>query len=357
MEIKGDFLGFRFAGERSETLGIVRVSDSDRYKDTLQPEIKNITAEVPGMDGEYYFGSNFGVKNFSISFAFDSLTEQQLRKLRQVFGTKEIKPLIFDECPYKKYLVKIENPVELNYICFEEHKKYASLIPQNGVRLIRDPEGILAPTYEQVYPWVYEYNEDGSPKMERIYKGEGTVEFISYFPFAKSAYKTLPIDIDTSDWAAASGLLDAEHYDGIFDTYSNGEIKLYNPGDIETGFRLYIPFTIEGNTATFNSTTLTYMVNDENKAGLVIDGFEINTQENSDKGILIDTNTGLITGVLVPPESNNMDVSYITSGNLYNQYVSLGNFFKIQPDMSGNSTIEITGGINGIRIFYDYLYF
>ncbi len=346
MEIKGDFLGFEFAGKRSETLGIIRVSDSDRYKDTLQPEIKNITAEVPGMDGEYYFGSNFGVKNFSISFAFDSLTEQQLRKLRQVFGTKEIKPLIFDECPYKKYLVKIENPVELNYICFEEDEVVIGEA-RDGVR--RDSNSLTG--WEQVTPYVKTGNK------RRVYKGEGTVEFISYFPFAKSAYKTLPIDIDTSDWAAASGLLDAEHYDGIFDTYSNGEIKLYNPGDIETGFRLYIPFTIEGNTATLNSTTLTYMVNDENKAGLVIDGFEINIQENSDKGILIDTNTGLITGVLVPPESNNADVSYITSGNLYNQYVSLGNFFKIQPDVSGNSTIEITGGINGIQIFYDYLYF
>ena len=347
MEIKGDFLGFEFAGERSETLGIIRVSDSDRYKDTLQPEIKNITAEVPGMDGEYYFGSNFGVKNFSISFAFDSLTEQQLRKLRQVFGTKEIKSLIFDECPYKKYLVKVENPVELNYICFEEDEVVIGEA-RDGVR--RDSNSLTG--WEQVTPYVKTGNK------RRVYKGEGTVEFISYFPFAKSAYKTLPMDIDTSDWAAASGLLDAEHYDGIFDIYSNGEIKLYNPGDIETGFRLYVPFgEPENGVITFNQMTLTYIVDDENKAGLVIDGFEINTQENSDKGILIDTNTGLITGVLVPPESNNVDVSYITSGNLYNQYVSLGNFFKIQPDISGNSTIEITGGINGIQIFYDYLYF
>ena len=114
----GDFTGFTFDGVHSSELGIVRVSDGDRYKDSLSPEIKDINAEVPGMDGEYYFGTNFGTREFSIEIAYDSITEEQLRDIRGEFSQKRICELVFDEEPYKKYLVKPSNPVELSYVCF-----------------------------------------------------------------------------------------------------------------------------------------------------------------------------------------------------------------------------------------------
>lgn len=353
MEIKGDFLGFEFNGYRSEDLGIVRTSDGDRYNENLHPEINDITAEVPGMDGNYYFGSTFGVKNFTINIAFDSLTEGQFRKLRRVFGIRNVAPLIFDERPYKRYLVKLANPIELNYICFDEDEKLIGTA-RDGVR--RDSD---SPTgWEQVIPYVKTGNKI------KVYKGEGTIEFIAYFPYAKSTFKEIPTGRENEDWVAASGILSSSNY-SAFDTYDNetGEIKVYNPGDVETGFRLYIPFSEpSGGKRTLAQTTLTYIVNEQNIAELIINAIEIDTESNSDLGILIDTNTGLITGVSVAPVGG-VNSTYTTSGNLYNQYVSLGNFFKIQPSIAvnnsgvDNSSIEITGGNNGIQIFYDYLYF
>ena len=119
----GDFLGFTFGEYTSSGLGITRVSGGDRYEEELQPEIKDRTAEVPGLNGEYYFGSDYGPRTFDLELAFDSLTETQFRKLRAVFGTKDIKRLIFDERPYKYYMVKLASPIELSYVCFDEPKR------------------------------------------------------------------------------------------------------------------------------------------------------------------------------------------------------------------------------------------
>ena len=134
----GDFLGFTFGGVHSSDLGITRVSGGDRYEEKLQPEITDRTTEVPGLDGVYYFGSDHKERTFDISIGFDSLTEMQFRQLRTFFSTKEIKDLIFDERPYKKYMAKLESPVELSYVCFDGPEKVLDN-ERDGVRIIDRP--------------------------------------------------------------------------------------------------------------------------------------------------------------------------------------------------------------------------
>ena len=122
-----DFTGFTFntgnGSYTSEKLGITRVSEGDRYKDSLVPEIEDKTVEIPGLDGAYFYGSNFKTRTISLSIAFDEVTEEKLRLMRQVFGYKHTGELIFNEWPYKKYLVKVAQPPELEYVCFDERQK------------------------------------------------------------------------------------------------------------------------------------------------------------------------------------------------------------------------------------------
>ena len=373
----GDFTGFTFGNWRSsdweQNLEVLRVSGGDRYDEELHPEIKDITAEVPGVNGEYYFGSNYGPKKIEIEIAFDSLTEAQFRELRRVFGTTKVKELIFDERPYKKYMAKLESPIELSYVCFDEPIKSVSTTPEPGLRVIRGEETIIdeetqeetvVPTWEResIYPYVI---EEGT---QRIYKGEGKIAFVCYFPFAKSVYKVLPEG--STDWAISSGILSAEEYQN-FDKYDaeTGIINVYNPGDIEIGFRFYIPT---------EALAEQIILQCENKS-LVIDPI---TLKEGDDGVIVDTNTGIISG-LVPStmtiakidegtgdiiyveevdESIHVDYSgnvfYTTSGNIYNQFVNSGYFFKIDPsDDREGSVFQVTGTSNDFQIFYDYLYF
>ena len=202
---------------------------------------------------------------------------------------------------------------------------------------------------------------DEQGRTQRIYKGEGKISLICYFPFAKSVYKQLPVGEEESSWAVSSGILSANDYIS-YDTYTIPEtgtpyIKIYNPGDIETGFRLYIPF----NGWSDGAVTLSYQ---ENASDTFTDVLVINkptpqryggTTENpiNDIGILIDTNNGLIIGV-----SEASDNNVTTTGNLYNKYVEVGHFFKIQPyELGDEAKITITNGNGSIKIFYDYLYF
>lgn len=442
MVTKADFIGFEFAGKHSSDLGIIRTSDGDRFSEQLTPEIKDITVEVPGMHGEYFFGSTYGNRTFEVQIAYDHLTEEQFREMRKLYGRRNVGELIFDERPYKKYLAKIESPIELSYVCFDEPIRQEDTI-QNGIRrdrnndnieeksfsetvivpigttvtyqLQQEPSGeitiegisnyteengvytfvndteedievtisyqyeVTIPAWEQITPYKY------LDRTERIYKGDGSISFICYFPFAKSVYKQIPNTEVESDWVISSGILTATEYATI-DKYNNetGIINVYNAGDVPTGFCLYIPFDA-GAESTLEPITLTYK-NILNAEMADILSIEAITKKDNDVGILIDTNNGLIvgvkpqlttetsivydsqTGALVNAEAQNVEVGitydingnaqYSTSGNIYNEYVEAGDFFKLQPNLKNDgATIEITGGKEGIEIFYDYLYF
>lgn len=296
--LKGDFIGFSFNEHRSESLGIVRVSDGSRYNEDLVPTTQDKTVQVPGGDGFYYFGSDYTQRQFSINIAFDELTEKQFRELQQVFGTKELGKLIFDERPYKYYMVKSSKP-QLKYICF---------------------------------------GKDG----ERIYKGEGTLTFTAYYPFAKSVFKFLNEygNKNKDEWKEASGMK-AEK--GTYDIVSNnGSISVYNAGDLETDFIL--KFSLPADNTPIGDIKITLSKENVGKveAFLDLNGF---SKKDADTGFQINTKTNLIEG---------FNAEGLT-GTLYNENITQGDFFKI-PSREEGYRISVTGA-TPIEIVYDYIYY
>lgn len=146
-EFDYDFMGFTYNGVHSiRDLKIYRVSNGSRYDFPLAPTITDKSMEIPGNDGMYFFNSFHKQRQFTINIAFRDLTETNLRRLRQLFNGKEIGELIFDETPYKAYAAKITGTPTIKAICFDEKKA------------------------------------DGG--LERIYRGEGTLQFTCYMPYA-----------------------------------------------------------------------------------------------------------------------------------------------------------------------------
>lgn len=296
--LKGDFIGFSFNGYRSESLGIVRVSDGSRYNEDLVPTAQDKTVQVPGGDGFYYFGSDYTQRQFNINIAFDELTEAQFRKLQQVFGTKELGKLVFDERPYKYYMVKSGTP-QLKYICF---------------------------------------GKDG----ERIYKGEGILNFTAYYPFAKSIFKFLNEygNKNKDEWKEASGMK-AEK--GTYDIVSNnGSISVYNAGDLEADFILKFNLPVDNTPIGDIKITLSKENVGKEEAFLDLKGF---SKKGADTGFQINTKTNLIEG---------FNAKGLT-GTLYNGNIIQGDFFKIPPREEGYQ-ISVTGA-TPIEIVYDYIYY
>ena len=164
----GDFIGFSFNGIHSSELGLVRVSDGNRYEKNLFPAISDKTVQVPGRDGFYYFGSSYNTREMTVKVAFDNLEENEFRRMMELFKDKKPHFLWFDELPYKEYLVKIKSPPNFKYLCFDEKR----LINEDG-------------------PWSEENLRDA-----RIYKGEGTIIFVCYSPYARARVKALNDPVD-----------------------------------------------------------------------------------------------------------------------------------------------------------------
>lgn len=247
-----DFIGFTYGGKHSiDDFGIYRTSDGSRYNDSLIPPLTDKTADIPGGDGQYYFNSHYKPRQFSIPIAFDSLTEAQYQQVRKWLNGKEIKELVFDERPYRVYSAKVTGTPQLKTICFDE-------------------------------------------SGERIYKGEGTIQFTCYYPFAHTPNLTksgkdgrsidnyLEDDYPTKEqWQLASGL--TKHKDGD------------NPGDLEA------PFVIK------TKADLTIKANERLKVG----SLEITILEEA-KNLVWDSKTGLVTGKI-----NDVTRVIRTSGRSY----------------------------------------
>lgn len=170
-----DFIGFTYNKKHSERdFNIYRVSDNSRYSTNLAPIMEDSTAANDGADGQYLFDTTFKQQQFSISFAFDKLTESKIRELRQWFSGREEGELIFDEYPYKVYRAKPTGAPNIKTVCFVEND-------------------------------------------ERIYKGEGTVVFTCWEPFAHT-----PNWVWTKDNAGAfvpyeaDGRLAANYVDNVY---------------------------------------------------------------------------------------------------------------------------------------------
>ena len=188
-----DYVGFTFNGVHSSSLGIVRTSEGSRFNENLLPTIQDKTVQVPGGDGMYHFGSYYTQRQFNISYAFDKLTEEQLAKIKEVFGDKKIHELIFDEAPYKKYYAKVTGSASIKHIPFAEGA------------------------------------------TNRVYKGEGSFQFTAYDPYAYSVNKYLSeySQSNIEEWKDAANLLELQ---GNYDKPIGAEIQLYNPGVKETDF-------------------------------------------------------------------------------------------------------------------------
>lgn len=138
-----DFLGFRFGNIHSEDLHLKVVSSSNRYDKNLLPSPNDYTLDIPGGNGKYYFGQTYSPREFSINVAFDNLDETTWRRISQIFSTDKLQDLVFDEQPYKTYKAKLKSAPDFKFVCFKDRET-----------------------------------------NQRIYKGEGSFNFICYHPLA-----------------------------------------------------------------------------------------------------------------------------------------------------------------------------
>ena len=295
-----DFIGFSFNNIHSSELGIVRTSDGSRFNENLLPVVSDKVVQAPGADGSYYFGSNYTHRIFDVSFAFDNMSEEQLQKFKRLIGDKKIHDLVFDERPYKIYRAKITGSATIKHIPFAQGEK------------------------------------------NRIYKGEGSIQFTAFDPFARSAFKYLSQATEMQlahkiEWQDAAKMLDTQgDFDQIQGTTGSRYFDLYNPGDKEADFLLRFKFN-EGEIPAA-SLTIDY----DGKIYKL--SYRKLFQQGDDDEVKINSKLNLIEGYK----------NGVKTGNIYNQYITEGEFFKIPMGADKDNPIRLDTGItSAIKKLYD----
>ena len=345
----GKFLGFSYAGHRSEELGIVRTIQ-DRFEIPLTPPIKDTTTEVPNYSGVYFWGSDYDRRNINIPFAFDDITESQLSTIKKLLNSRKVHELIFDEEPEKIYPAVVTNQSKIDFVCFD----------------------IFG---------------------ERVYKGTGNFQFVSYTPYVRSTVKfvdelekfygsAVVLESENTDTASTAQIIgvsdlsteqDYYHLDTAADTepqmksdclylldsepstLSNNEeygnfngtsYRLYNNSLVSMPFQAYVSLdnmSTSGRTVSIKSIT-------PNKIPLRLSIPAARRRYKTmdcDKYVMINSKDYTILGC---------NENYKPTGTLYNDCIVEGTFFNLDPK---ENIIEIE--IDGVhkplsKIDYRYRY-
>lgn len=343
----GKFLGFSYAGFRSEELGIVRTIQ-DRFEIPLTPPIKDTTAEVPNYSGVYFWGSDYDRRNINIPFAFDGITESQLSTIKKLLNSRKVHQLIFDEEPEKIYPAVVTNQAKIDFVCFD----------------------ILG---------------------ERVYKGTGNFQFVSYTPYTRSTVKfveelekfhgaAVVMKSENTNTAPTAQIIGISDLSGVQDYYhldtaadaepqmkfgclylldstpstlpSNREYgnfngtsyRLYNNGFVSIPFQAYVGLgnmSTSGRTVSIKSITPNKM---PLRLSIPVAKRRYETMA-PDKYIMINSKDYTILGC---------DENYKPTGTLYNDCIVEGTFFNLDPK---ENIIEIQiDGVNKPLSKIDYRY-
>jgi phage-related protein len=289
LEGVGDFLGFKFRGIHSSDFRIIRVSKGNRYEESLLPSSKDTTIDIPGRDGLLYMDSKYQQKEWTISFAFDDLYEENIRAMKQWLAPKAMGQLMFDEDiredgnTYRKYYnAKVKGQPKISYIAFDEKQ------------------------------------DDGT--MKRVYKGEGSLQFICY-----EGYGHDPLRFHIQSSAIMTG---------------NQTLSLTNLGDIPTP--IYIgPIR--------SSSDIVFSLTDSkgNEQYLEIDVSQINKPNEDPSPFFIDSQKKLIVQTSKIYWTNDkltytIDKDKFGMPIIYNGAIKAGDFLYMPEHSTGGLTFNIS---------------
>lgn len=325
-DFQGPFLGFTYNGRHSSELGIVRINTGNRAEMPLSPSFKDSTAEVPGGKGLYYFNTQIQQRQFTINFAYDDLAEEDVRELREWLNPLEQGELIFDEEPYKAYIVKPNTQPKLSYLVFDRE--------------------ITTETFKL-------YEPSTVKSSGRLYKGEGAIGLTAYYPYAKAPSKELSYyDPNTKkggfgsqdEWIIASGMDEKP---------SLVSPQCYNCGDIETPVTLNFKVAEDINT-------------NEAVSGNV--GIELYTGTTSQIGTLIGyvyMDTSKMSVNMIYTFNSELELITDENGDACNDIIVASKFFYLPPREKCFFKVNYLSGYTGEQtnsttaitdIDYDYLY-
>lgn len=154
------FIDFTFKGISATELGLVAVIGGDRYSEDLTAQFTDEVSEVNGVNGQYYWGTNYKARERTISMATDGITQDQLRRIKRwlqpgEYGRFEEYSMIGRHC-----YCRVSKPPVFKFIPFERKEEiFGEIISTTCYK------GELDVTFVQDIPFTYANNYYVSPAI------------------------------------------------------------------------------------------------------------------------------------------------------------------------------------------------
>ena len=240
IKYEGEYLGFTFDGHHSSEFGLLVVSDGSRYHQNLSSEFSDTILQVPGRNGGYYFGTQLNMRNFQLNCVYEEMTTHMMHKIQRWLYPNKIGWLIFDETPYKKYLVKISNMISLDFIPFDKIEIIKNYTIQKEI--LKGEINISFLSFEE-----YGYGNENY-EIPNLTTSEVITQQIIDSGILPSNYahngiflpheqvETIPANITFEIYNAGNGIADADFYFTINadDITDNNPLEIFNYDDGET---------------------------------------------------------------------------------------------------------------------------
>ena len=251
------YLGFTFAGHHCSEYGLMVVSDGSRYHQNLSSSFSDTVTSVPGKNGGYYFGTQIQMRDFDINCVFDDMTTHTRNKIQNWLYPNKVGWLIFDEMPYKKYLVKISGIPNFSFLPFDKVKNTEKYIINHEIL-----KGELNISFFSFNEFAIRNNDYELPN---IYENQTIIQQVIDSGIIPDNYELYPVLVSNktidlvsgeefSIYNAGNGISEADFYFTIQSRYVNNEqdpIIFYNEDNAQS-------YIIQDFSSEFDSPIISY---------------------------------------------------------------------------------------------------
>lgn len=114
------YLTFQYKDRDSADMGLYAISQGGRYVKNIGPSFEDSVVDVPGYDGQYYYGTDVKQQTFTLSCFTHNLTLPEYDNLRSWLHPRGVGKLILPDQPYKYYIAKVAEVSPLSAIPLTE---------------------------------------------------------------------------------------------------------------------------------------------------------------------------------------------------------------------------------------------
>lgn len=152
-----DYINFQFDGKYVSDFGLVVVTDGDRLSFDGSAEFEDEVSSVNGVNGQYYWGTNFKSLKREFTLATDGMTEAQVQAFKYHFRPGRYGKFVESQYSFRESYCRVASVTKFSVIPFKKlvttSYKDANSNIQKNTTYVNEYKGEVKLTLEWDYPY------------------------------------------------------------------------------------------------------------------------------------------------------------------------------------------------------------